>query len=397
MRGYLRERDRRRTPIGAKKSWQMVVDNGTEVVDGVRSRKQVYRAFFGTRREAENALRVFVAEVESGGYVRDRKLRLDEYLEERWLPRKKESCAYAAWVAYASHVRYHIVPAIGAVPLAALRRDHVRAAIDTWARKTTAGKRISPKTVNHIFGTLRSALRDAQEDGLISALPFTRRMVPSKGRAEVAALDESELLRLFAALDGTPYERPTKIAAFTGLRQGELLALRWENVDLEGRVLRVVASLETVREDGKAITRSKVPKTPRSRREVPLSRLATEVLRRQRVALSEIRLALGGAYGDEGLVFPSPLTGQAWAPRSFSVGFGRLVKKASLATTFHGLRHSYASIQIKAGSPLTVVSGLLGHSTVGVTGDVYAHVLRGMNSEAADRLDAAFEKALSRR
>ncbi len=395
MRGYLRGRDRRRNPTGAKKSWQMVVENGTEVVDGLRSRKQVYRAFFGTRREAENALRAFVAEVESGGYVRDPKLRLQEYLE-RWLDRKKQSCANSAWIAYASHVHYHINPVIGAVPLAAIKREHVRVAIDAWSQPNSAGRRLSPKTIHHIFGTLRSALRDAQEDGMLATLPFTRRMAPAKGRAEIVALDEKQLLALLAFVDKTPYGPPTRLAAFTGLRQGELLALRWEAIDLEGRVLRVLASLESVREGEETIVRSKTPKTPKSRREVPLSRMAVEVLRRQRATLAERRLALGGAYGDEGLVFPNPATGLAWAPKIFSVGFGRLIGRSKLPkVTFHGLRHGFASIQIKAGTPLTVVSSLLGHSSVGITADVYSHIFSGMKAEAADRLDSILEKAQS--
>ncbi|NNM93059.1 MAG: site-specific integrase [Candidatus Eremiobacteraeota bacterium] len=173
--------------------------------------------------------------------------------------------------------------------------------------------------------------------------------------------------------------------------------MRWDAVDFEKRTVRVLASLETVREGGATVVRSKVPKTPKSRREVPLSRMAIEVLRRQRVAQAERRLALGGSWGDEGLVFPNPATGEAWRPDAFSAGFGRLIARSGLPkVSFHGLRHGFASIQLKAGTPLTVVSGLLGHSSVGITGDVYSHILDGMKAQVADRLDAIFDKATAR-
>ncbi|MGC8486459.1 MAG: site-specific integrase, partial [Candidatus Baltobacteraceae bacterium] len=364
MRGYLRERDRRspKNRDGAKKTWQLVVDNGVEVIDGIKRRNQVYRSFYGTRRAAESALHDFIEEVKKGVVVRDRKRTLGEYLSD-WLEHKRLHLAHKTWAAYEMHVRLHIIPALGTIAISALRKDHIRRAIDEWSRPNASGRQLSQRTIHHVFSTLRTALHDAHEDGLIAVPPFSRRTAPKKGHTEVSALDESQLITLLDYLDATPYGPPTRLAAFTGLRQGELLALRWGAIDLDRRILRVRQSLEMVREGDVRIARFKEPKTERSRREVPLSRMAVEVLRRQRVEQARARLALGAAWGDETLVFPNPATGEPWRTDSFAAGFAKMVARSRLPrVTFHGLRHSFASIQLRAGTPLKVVSDLLGHT-----------------------------------
>jgi integrase len=407
MRGYLRERDRRKlgNRRGSRKSWQMVVDNGFEIVDGIKHRRQEVRPFFGTRGEAEDALRAFIQEVKTGTFVRDAKQTVAQYLE-LWLAHKRATVAFKTYMAYELHVRTYLKPALGSLRIANLRKEHVSKALADWSqRRAYPGKKsktpvqkISPRTLHHVFSTLRTAMHDALDDGAISVLPFAKRMSPKKGRAEISALDETQIVALLSYLDGTLLGPVTRLAIYTGMRRGELLGLTWDAIDLDNRVLHVRQSLEVIGAGKDRAVRFKAPKTEKSRRDVALTSGAIEVLRSQHAQQSKVRLHLSGPLGDERLVFPDPRTGEPWKPDTFSNEFLRAVKASGLPkVSFHGLRHSYASISLRAGTPLEVVSEMLGHTTTAITADLYTHVLGDLKAQAADRLDNIFENAEKRR
>ena len=406
MRGYLRERDRRAASKrkGPQKTWQLVVDN-SEIVEGVKHRRQEVRPFFGVRRDAEDALRAFIQEIRTGTFVRDAKLTVTQYLDA-WLAHKRVTVGFKTYLAYELHVRTYLKPSLGALRIANLRKEHVRKALADWSQRTaypgkkskTPVQKISPRTVHHVFSTLRTAMHDALDDGAITVLPFAKRMSPKKGRAEISALDETQIVALLDYLDRTLLGPVTRLAIYSGMRRGELLGLTWDAIDLENRVLHVRQSLEVVGTGKDRAVRFKEPKTEKSRRDVALTAGAIEVLRLQHVQQSELRVHLNGPLGDERLVFPNPRDGQPWKPDTFSNEFLRAVKASGLPkVTFHGLRHSYASISLRAGTPLKVVSEMLGHTTTAITADLYTHVLGNLKAEAADRLDAIFDKAEMRR
>jgi integrase len=240
-------------------------------------------------------------------------------------------------------------------------------------------------------------MHDALDDGALIVLPFAKRMSPKKGRAEISALDETQIVALLNYLDGTLLGPITRLAIYTGMRRGELLALTWHAVDLDNRVLHVRQSLEVIGTGKDRAVRFKTPKTEKSRRDVALTAGAIEVLRSQHAQQSKLRLHLSGPFGDERLVFPDPRTGEPWKPDTFSNEFLRAVKASGLPkVSFHGLRHSYASISLRAGTPLKVVSEMLGHTTTAITADLYTHVLGDLKAQAADRLDKIFESAEKR-
>ncbi|MGA7200486.1 MAG: site-specific integrase [Candidatus Cybelea sp.] len=225
-------------------------------------------------------------------------------------------------------------------------------------------------------------------------------MSPKKGRAEISALDETQIVGLLECLDRTLLGPVTRLAIYTGMRRGELLGLTWDAIDFENRVVHVRQSLEVVGAGKDRAVRFKEAKTEKSRRDVALTAGAVEILRLQRAQQSELRVHLSGPLGDEKLVFPNPRDGQPWKPNTFSNEFLRAVKASGLPkVTFHGLRHSYASISLSAGTPLKVVSEMLGHTTTttAITADLYTHVLGNLKAEAADRLNAIFDEAEMRR
>lgn len=410
MRGHLRLRDRRDAATKKKRRleaheqrWLLVVDAGYRV-DG--RRQQRYRSFTGTREAADDRLRSFIDEVKSGIVVDDR-LSTGDYLT-RWLTQKRAEGLGAKTIArYEGIVRDYIVPEIGSIPITKLAVAHVKHALTAWraaSRKDRKRGKLSDRSIHHIFSTLKAALADAVKDEAVKRNVCDAVRAPSKGRSSVRAIDETAALSLLERLDETPLGPPTRIALFTGLRRGELLALRWTDIDLDGRTLYVRRSLELVKdENGSSVPHFKEPKTEKSRRAVALPAQAVATLRAQRAALGRQRLELGLPATANDLVFPEPEPLQwnparPWSPDRFSAQFYWKMTMSGLPkVTFHGLRHSFASIALRAGVPLKVVSEQLGHTSVKTTGDLYTEVLGDLQRNAADRMDDVFDRARARR
>lgn len=178
------------------------------------------------------------------------------------------------------------------------------------------------------------------------------------------------------------------LALATGMRRGELLALTWSNVDFAAATVTVRHSLQQTN----AGISVKAPKSGRGR-PVALPDFAVEALRSHKVRQTEERLAVGPVWVDNGLVFPKQ-DGSFWEPDSFTSAFSKAIHKAGmLHLNFHALRHSHATMLLKQGIHPKIVSERLGHAKVGITLDIYSHVLPGMQEEAAQRIDTAFRSA----
>jgi integrase len=210
-------------------------------------------------------------------------------------------------------------------------------------------------------------------------------------RAPKVSADAMEILgpeqvaELPAKLDGHPFGPPTLVALFTGLRRGEALALRWGNVDLAGKVIRVRESLEVT----KAGLRFKEPKSKAGIRDITLPAIVVETLQAHRKALLERRLMLGqGKLADADLVFPA-WDGSPQQPDAFGSTWIRLAKELGLGISFHGLRHTHASQLIDAGVDVVTIARRLGHSSPAITLNVYAHLFRKDDGKAAAAIDAA--------
>ena len=210
------------------------------------------------------------------------------------------------------------------------------------------------------------------------------------------ALDAAQARRYMAAFDLTPIGAAIATAIGSGLRLGELVALRWKNVELERGTLRVERSLERVAIDTQKGVRYgirfKEPKSRQSRRTVPLPPFVVQRLRKHRLEQAERFLAGGvGRPDDDMLVFDCD--GKPWVPTSFGLLYATLRNKAGLTprVRFHDLRHSYASLLLESGADLKTVSAACGHSSIGITSDLYLHLKEAMVRSAADRLGVLVE------
>jgi integrase len=327
-----------------------------------------------------------IAEISRGQFATvDSRGTVETFLRA-WLDARDGEISPTTLARYRELSERQIIPTLGCVQLNKLTRHHVQDAIRKWRAMPKGGKRkgvLSERTVFHCFATLRSALYSAQRDGLIASNPCVSIDV-GKGCSYVNALDETQALQLVRGLAGSELCAPTLFAILTGLRRGELLALRWSDIDFPRRMLHVRRSLEVV---GAADLRFKVPKTAKSMRSVSLPQQAIDLLKQQRKAQDEHKQLHERAYHDSDLIFCHH-NGEPWNPRRFSSKFHATVKRLKLPkVSVHGLRHSFASLQLLAGTDLKVVSHLLGHSSVTITGDVYAHVLGGLQTDAAQRME----------
>lgn len=231
---------------------------------------------------------------------------------------------------------------------------------------------------------LRAALGQAVRWRMLSRNPADAVRPPRPERREMKALPEKDMTALFESLAGTRLYAPVTVAATTGLRRGELLALRWSDVNLDAATLTVKRSLE----ETKAGLNFKSPKTREAQRLLDLLPLTVEVLRRHRIEQAKARLAAGPAWEDNDLVFPDS-DGRPWRPSLLTGAFA----DRRTGIRFHDLRHSHATQLLRAGVHPKIVSERLGHAGVGITLDTYSHVLPGMQKQAMLQLEASLQAA----
>ena len=354
-----------------------------------RQRRETVR---GTKADAQRRLHELLREVETGGYADARRLTVAK-IAERWLATKEHRVAAKSYAFYASHVQLYIVPTLGSLRAEALRPAYIEAAIAAWAR----GKRndnekgvLSSHSVAHIFSTLRTMLRWGVKMGMLFRNAADGVEPPRFERKEMRALDPTGVAQLLEAAQGTDLRAVTAVAIGTGLRRGELLALRWSDVNLDARRLTVHRSLETV----KGLTRTKPPKTARSARTIALPPFVAEILREEQHR-QELREARGIKPNGGGWVFTRP-DSSPWEPGAFSLAFARFVKSAKLPhVRFHDLRHSFGTLALASGVDLQTVSRALGHESTAVTSRIYLHAIESLNEHAAARIDALLGKAVT--
>ena len=277
----------------------------------------------------------------------------------------------------------HIQPALGNLKLKSVTPAHVRG---LYREKLQAG--LSPRTVQYIHVTLHKALKQAVADGLIPRNTTEAVRPPQVRKEEIRPLDAEQVKALFGAAQGDRLEALYILAVHTGLRQGELLGLKWGDVDLEAGTLQVRRTLTTAK--GGPVLSS--PKTKGSRRTVKLSQTALEALRNHlERQLREIDQA-GDLWHENGLIFATE-SGDFLNRHYITMHrFKPLLKRAELPQIrFHDLRHTCATLLLLKNVNPKVVSEMLGHATIAITLDTYSHVLPNMQNEAA----AAMEDALT--
>lgn len=350
------------------------------------------RSGFATKGGAETELAKVLVDVDAGTYVKPTELTLGAYLTDRWLPATAPPhVAFQTWDDRRRNLENHVVPRLGTVVLQDLTPDQLNRMYAELLKdgRLRGESGLSPTSVRRIHAMLRKALNDAVRWGLV------RRNVvlladPPPARAERAARRRSmqtwcpeELQRFLALTAVHELNAAWFVAATTGLRRSELLGLHWQTVDLGRAVITVRATVIPVDEDGYGLEDNQ--KSTASARSIHLDRRTMHVLRQQRDEHERIRDEVGRRWNERDLVFPDT-DGTVRNPQGVSHAFDRAVARHGLRRIrFHDLRHTHATLLLKAGVNPKVVSERLGHSSVAFTLDTYAHVMPGMQPEAAEQ------------
>jgi len=383
---------------------------GPKRADGTRSR--LTKRVEGGRRAAEKIERELktYAELQSRGGWSGKNPRLDEYAIDEWLADKTDIEAQTR-KNYRGALERYIIPALGKLKVTEIEVRDVRRLKRTM---TTAG--LSGTTRRYAFRVLSMVMRQAVQDRLITVSPCDAVKPPKESRQEPQALTEDEVRELLRRLTDTVAFVPALVAYDTGVRRGELLALAWADVDLDGGIVQIKHSVEQIGPD----VRLKEPKSGRSRRAVKLSDPVVAALKTHRAHLDAQRLKYQGQrvtdgetswpmWVDHDLVFPSsqyqdaehPM-GRIWTPYAFSKAWRKAIATANKARLvdhveaggevadfepwdfgIHRLRHTYATHCLRAGLRDEVVSRALGHSSSSVTRTYYSHVIDGEQAETA--------------
>lgn len=367
-RGHVRQRG---------KTWSVVIPLGVDANSGRRKQQWLYG--FKTRDDAEKALTKALADLDRGVFIRPARSTVGEWLPH-WLESVRRQIRPSTWASYEVNSRVHVVPALGRVKLQKLTPTTINR---FYADLLDKG--LAPKTVKNVHIMLRRSLQDAVGGDLIAANPAARAKPPRVEPPALVVPDGVGLVKLLGVALGNRLEPAIVTAVGTGLRRGELLGLRWPNVNLDGARIRVMQSL-TKLPGGSALSE---PKTQRARREIVLPGFVVEVLRRHKAEQNERRLKLGQAWSDTGLVFDRG-DGKAMDPDGFSHGFRKLAKSAGFpGMRLHDVRHAFATSLLEQGVHPAIASAVLGHASPSFTMAVYQHVTDGMQEQAAKAIEKA--------
>lgn len=326
---------------------------------------------------------------------------LETYLET-WLASKKATVKLTTWKRYDSLIRTSITPALGSVRLCDLSKQHVdRYLAACYAESSTRRKdeKVANKTIRNRLGVLSSALRLAMKDGLIAKNPVDDIDMPKKQRPALVVMREEDAAALLDAVDGSDIAMLVWAALHTGARLGELLALRWRDIDLGGGTVHIARTLVEGASSGDDWYYFTSPKSGHSRT-IELDPDTVARLKAHKAAIAEDRLKVAPAWKRLDLVFPN-----VWQQRRVAPGtplrpttatriFRRIADGVELeGVRFHDLRHAHATFALRNGQNPLVVSRRLGHADVQTTLSIYAHVLPGDDKSAAVAVADAIQKA----
>lgn len=349
--------------------------------------KQIQRSITGkTQKEVAQKLREVTAEIDQGTYQQPSKMTLSEWLDI-WLKEYVRDVKPKTLESYECQIRCHLKPDLGSIKLCTLSPHQIQVFYNKLSDPDKGN--LSPKSIRIIHGILHEALSQAIKIGFLRTNPTEPCTLPKPIKHELKPLDGAEIKAFMDAVKDTEDEILCLVTLFTGLRQGELLGLTWEHVDLAKGTLLICQQLQKIPGGGnqyQIIT----PKNGRYRVLTPAP-YVMELLKQQLAKQEEWRKAAGSAWCESGFVFSDPL-GNHLMPHTVYHHFKRIAESIGRPDArFHDLRHSYAVAAIRSGDDIKTVQGNLGHATASFTLDVYGHFTDAMRRESANRMQAFIE------
>lgn len=356
--GYIRKRERKGSTV-----YVASVERGKDRLTGKRIERS---ESFPTKREARAALVKWQNEIAQGTFV-DRTTWTVGDLLRYWLETHVDGIKRETTTArYHTTVDIHLIPGLGAIPLQKLTPAQVQ---QFYTDKRAEG--VGARSLVFCHQRLSQALKMAVRLGLVARNVCEAVTAPRYERTPKATWTPGELARFLHCAQDSPYGPIWLLLALTGMRRGEALGLRWQDVDLDAGNLHIAQTSVVVDNS----MRVSSPKTRAGRRVITLEPVMVDALREHRVRQHERRLALGLVWQDHGLVFASEV-GTPILARNLYRQYAALVKKAGVPhISIHGIRHTVATLAISSGQDVRTIADLLGHSRTSITTDIYAHVM----------------------
>jgi len=331
---------------------------------------------FKKKSQAQVWLRDKSYEIGNGLRIKDSRMLLKEYLQT-WLEAKRNVVKHTTWSQYESTIRLHISPKLGENKLSDLTSDHIRSFYQQLLQQDV-GKR----TIEVTHAILHISLGDAEKQRFIHSNPSRSVRAPKYEPPEMKTLAENEITTFLITIHGHPIEALYFMAITTGLRQSELLGLKWSDLDWEKCSLKVLRQLKR---GSKRNDYFGSLKTKHSRRTI---KLGQETMRKLESHYSKQQKYQGNSSWEENDLIFATKYGTPIRQRNLFTQFKSLLQKAGLSDIrFHDLRHTAATIMLNNGIPILTVSRRLGHSKPSITLDVYGHLIPSMQASIADRID----------
>ena len=375
MKGHVRKR-------GDK--WCFVVELPRDEITG--KRRQKWFSGFNTKKEAEKALTQKLHELNTGSFVEPNKVTFLEHFES-WLLDKKAQVRESTWRTYDWIARCHIIPTIGKLELTKIKPATLQ---KLYQQLQHRDEPLSARSIIQVHLLIKQCLDRALKWGMIPNNPANAVDPPRYRKKEMLVWNVEEIGRFLSAAESHRLYALFYLAITTGMRKGELLGLRWTDIDFENKTIHVSQALAAVSKGYKL----QEPKTASGRRMISLSENDMTVLSQHKRKQAAEKLRVGEHYHDHGLVFAS-LVGTPISPRNVDRIWYELRKKADVPPiTFHGLRHTHATLLLKQGVHPKIVSERLGHSNIGITLDTYSHVLPGLQEAAASQFSEVISRSV---
>lgn len=350
---------------------------------GKPKRKYVYGK---TEKEVAKKLKAITVQVETGTYIEPSKLTVKDWLE-RWLrDYKKGNIDQNTYESYEIHIKAHIIPEIGHYKLTQLRDFHLQA---LYREKLESGRKdgkggLSTRTVRYIHTIINGAMKQAKKSKLIIDNPAETAEPPRAEKKDPRFLENDQVAAFLKEAQRCRYYPAFLLSLNTGMRKGELLALTWDDINMETGEITINKTLERTKEYGLRIKNHTKNKKSRT---VGVAPVVIETLKFWKAKVNAERLALGESYANNNLVFPNEI-GEPTCPRAFARQFERALKRAGLegAASVHSLRHTFATLSLQEGADVKSIQEALGHHSSAFTLDVYASVTKKMRKEAEEKI-----------
>lgn len=372
MKGYFRKRG---------KKWSFTIDIGRDLETGKRKQKTL--SGFNTKKEAEKSCAEMITQIENGLYVDVSKGTIKEFILQWMDTHAKQTLRESTFDVYKWIIDSHIIPGIGMITMDKITTLDIQKFLN---KKKVDG--LSSEYIKKMYNILHGSFEKAVVWGLIQKNIVSAAEPPRSESKDINTWNIEQASSFLEHTKGEFFHIAYVIAIYTGMRKGEILGLRWKDIDME-------ASRLSIRQ---TIYRTRVglifqePKTKSSKRVVALPDIVIQSLKKQKHEQNKWKIQLGPAFLDHDLVVTN-YEGKPVDPRNLTRHFTKMIKECELPKIrFHDLRHTHATIMLQLGEHPKVVSERLGHSRVAITMDTYSHVTPDMQKEASDKFAAAIQK-----